>query len=91
MAAFYNGSSAKLDSISKVLSRFGLNRNKPSNHGSNCYALWYCGGSSKKLYDVLYENPVIYGDRKKKRFEELLLSSRLLVNNCERTTSFGQG
>ena len=82
-AVFYNYSLDKLNAISDILSTYGLNRNTPSYHGDNCYALWYCGSSSKKLYETMYNNAFIYGNRKKKRFEELLFSGRVqneLVN-----------
>lgn len=82
-AAFYNNSYNKLEAISRLLCKYGLNKNIPSYHGDNCYALWYCGSSSNKLYDIMYNNASIYGDRKKHRFEELLFSGRaenMLVN-----------
>lgn len=75
-AAFYNNSYEKLEAVSRLLYKYGLNRNNPSYHGNNCYALWYCGSSSEKLYDVIYGNANIYGDRKKQRFEELLFSGQ---------------
>jgi hypothetical protein len=78
-AGFYNYSKDKLSSISMLLGEYGFNRNKPSYHGDNCYALWYCGSSSEKLYDVMYDNATIYGNRKKTRFEELLFSGRVGV------------
>jgi len=78
-AAFYNNSYKKLEAISRLLYKHGLNRNTPSYHGDNCYALWYCGSSSNDLYNVMYNNANIYGDRKKKRFEELLFSGRAEV------------
>lgn len=76
-AAFYNQDVELLKSISNLLHEYGLNHNSPTNHGDNCFALWYCGSSSKSLYDVMYRNAIIYGDRKKKRFEELLFSGQI--------------
>ena len=80
-AAFYNNDTDTLEAISHILREHGLNDNSPTKHCGNCFALWYCGSSSKDLYDVMYKDALIYGDRKKKRFEELLFSGRTEIES----------